>query len=223
MNKNNQPQGPPLILRRSLPQILDEMDENTRAAAEAARRAEEVARSAKDMSSKASDEIIRAVAEVARRAKEVARSAKNMPSKANWESIESELGITKNSFGRKINFVTDTFKREIIFRDVEDSFVLASSGFSKPAVILAGGVIEELLRLYLEHKGISPISKSFDEYIKTCEQEGLLKSGISRLSDSVRQFRNLVHLSAEKSKKYSISKATAKGAVSSIFTISNDF
>jgi len=90
-------------------------------------------------------------------------------------------------------------------------------------VILAGSVIEELLRLYLEHKNISPISDNFDGYIRTCEQNGLMKSGISRLSDAVRHFRNLVHLSQEKTKRYTISKATAKGAVSAIFTIANNF
>ena len=142
---------------------------------------------------------------------------------ANWKAIENEFGINKRTFGRNINFVSDSFKRKIIFRDVEHSFVLASSGFPKPAVILAGGVIEELLRLYLKHHNISPISDNFDGYIKTCEQKGLLKSGISRLSDSVRHFRNLVHLSNERTKKHTISKATAKGAVSSIFTIANDF
>ena len=143
--------------------------------------------------------------------------------KANWKDIENEFGITKVAFGRAINFVSDSFKRNIIFRDVEHAFLLASTGFSKPAVILAGGVIEELLRLYLEHKNISPISNNFDGYIKTCEQKELLKSGISRLSDSVRHFRNLVHLSKEETKRYTISKSTAKGAVASIFTIANDF
>lgn len=143
--------------------------------------------------------------------------------KANWNDIENEFGITKKAFGRAINFVSDKFRRNIIFRDVEHAFLLASTGFSKPAVILAGGVIEELLRLYLEHKNISPISNNFDGYIKTCEQKGFLKSGISRLSDSVRYFRNLVHLSKEETKRYTISKSTAKGAVASIFTIANDF
>ncbi len=143
--------------------------------------------------------------------------------KAGWKAIESEYDVSKMSFGKKINFVSDRHKRAIIFRDVEHSFVLASLGFSKPAVLIAGGVIEELLRLYLKKKNIKPKEDTFNEYIKSCEQHGLLKSAISRLSDSVRQFRNLVHLSAEKTKTYTISKATAKGAVSSIFTISNDF
>jgi hypothetical protein len=115
------------------------------------------------------------------------------------------------------------FRRTIIFRDVEQAFILASSGFSKPAVILAGGVIEEMLRLYLEHKQIKPINNSFDGYIQTCEQKGILKEGISRLSDSARHFRNLVHLSKEETKRHTISKSAAKGAVASIFTIANDF
>ena len=143
--------------------------------------------------------------------------------KVNWKAIESAFGITKKSFGIKIKFIVDPFKRIIIFRDVEQAFVLASLGFSKPSVILAGSVIEELLRLYLECKNISPISNNFDGYIRTCEQHGLLKDSVSRLSHSVRQFRNLVHLSAEENKKHTLSKATAIGAVSSIFTIASDF
>jgi len=93
-------------------------------------------------------------------------------------------------------------------------------------VILAGGVIEELLRLYLTQNGISPqkpLKKDFKGYIQTCEQNKLLKSGTSHLSDSARHFRNIVHLSKEVTKKHTISKATAKGAVSSIFTVANDF
>ena len=144
-------------------------------------------------------------------------------SKDTWDDIQNDFDISKRTFGKKINFVTDKYKRKIIFRDIEHAYILAKNRFSKPAVILAGGVIEELLRLYLEHKNISPLSNSFDGYIKTCEQRKLLKSAIFRLSDSVRHFRNLVHLSGEKTKRYTISKATAKGAVASIFTIANDF
>jgi len=82
-------------------------------------------------------------------------------SNENWEAIRVEYGISKKDFGKKINFVSDSFKREIIFRDIEHAFVLASQVFSKPALILAGGVIEELLRLYLEHNNIHPKGKRF--------------------------------------------------------------
>lgn len=147
-------------------------------------------------------------------------------SNSNWKDIKTEYDVTKRNFGRRINFVKDPFKRTVIYRDVEQAFILERSGFSKPAVILAGGVIEELLRLYLKQKGISPqkpLKKDFNGYIQTCEQKGLLKTGISRLSDSARYFRNLVHLSNEETKRHGISKSIAKGAVASIFTISNDF
>jgi len=142
---------------------------------------------------------------------------------AGWKTIKHEFGITKREFGKRLYFINDKFKRNLIFRDVEHAYILASFGFFKPAVILAGGVIEELLRQYLIHKNKSPKKDTFDEYIKCCENNGLLKSAISRLSDSVRQFRNLVHIVKEESRKHTISKATAKGAVSSIFTISNEF
>ena len=140
-----------------------------------------------------------------------------------WTEIEKEYGINKRAFGRKINFVQDRFRKSIIFRDVEQSFVLANLSFSKPAVVLSGSVIEELLRLYLEKNNVRSNRNDFNRYIQAFEENNLLKSAISRLSHAVRQFRNIVHLSKEESPRYTISKATAKGAVASIFTISNDF
>ncbi len=140
-----------------------------------------------------------------------------------WQEIEQEYGFSKRSFGKKINFIKDQFKRKIIFRDVEHAYVLAKQGYSKPAVILSGGVTEELLRLYLDHKGIKPSRNSLDSYIKACEENRLIEAAIHKLADSVRHFRNVVHLEREISSRQTISKAIAKGAVSSIFTIANDF
>lgn len=140
-----------------------------------------------------------------------------------WQDIKLEYDVSKKVFGRKIAFVTDPFKRDVIFRDIEQAYALAKAGFSKPAVILAGSVIEELLRLFLDSKGFTPSHKTFDTYIKTCVEKDLLKSAIHCLTDSVRHFRNLVHLQEESSSRHTISKATAKGAVASIFTIANDF
>jgi DNA-directed RNA polymerase subunit L len=140
-----------------------------------------------------------------------------------WARIKNEFGVSKITFGRKIYFVKDKFKREIIFRDTLNAYMLAENGFSKSAVILVGSIIEELLRLYLDYKNIHPSKNNFNEYIKLCESKGILKKGISKLSDSVRHFRNIVHLENEISPKYTISKAAAKNAVSSIFVIINDF
>jgi len=148
---------------------------------------------------------------------------KNDAGKNIWDEIKKDYDVTKRTFGMRINFVTNEFNREIIFRDVEHAHFFANHGYHKPAVILAGGIIEELLRLYLIHKKVKAREDSFDSYIKACEEKGLLKSAIHSLSDFVRHFRNMVHLSKEKSPRITISKATAKGAVSAIFTISNDF
>ena len=131
--------------------------------------------------------------------------------------------VSKNKFGRKIKFVTDKFKREVIFRDVEHAYAQSKLGFNKSAVILAGSVVEELLRLYLSSKNIIPKKNSFECYIDTCEENGLLKSVIHKLSDSIRYFRNLVHLEKETEEKHSISKSAAMWAVASIFMIVNDF
>jgi len=140
-----------------------------------------------------------------------------------WKKIEEEYGISKKMFGKKINFVKDRFKRGIIFRDIGQAFALAREGFNKPSVVLAGSVIEELSRLYLVHKNIAPARNNLDSYIKACEENDLLKAAIQRLADSVRQFRNIVHLGKETSSRHTISKPTAIGAVASIFTIANDF
>lgn len=145
------------------------------------------------------------------------------PSADTWHEIEKEYDVSKRSFGKRINFIQDQFKRKVIFRDVEQAFLLAHHGFHKPSVILAGGVVEELLRLYLEYKNVVPTRNNLDSYIRACEDNWLLKTAIHKLADSVRQFRNIVHLERESSSRHTISKATAKGAVSSVFTIANDF
>ena len=140
-----------------------------------------------------------------------------------WSGIYKDFEVNKFAFGKNINFVTDGYKRKAIFRDLEQAYILAKNGFSKPAVILSGSIIEELLRLYLKDKKVRPAKNNFNEYIKACEQHGLLKGAISRLSDSVRHFRNLVHLEGEMTVRHKISKAAATSAVTSIFLISNDF
>ncbi|GEM_PF-1386673 len=139
-----------------------------------------------------------------------------------WSQIEREYGVPKRTLGKRISFVKDGFKRKVIFRDIEQAYLLANYGFHKPAVILAGGVIEELLRLYLAHEKVKPDKDNLESYIKACETSGLIKGAIPKLADSVRLFRNIVHLAREISSRESISRAKAKGAVSSVFTIANE-
>jgi len=140
-----------------------------------------------------------------------------------WPQIKKEFGVSKHEFGRKINFVQGEYKRAVIFRDVEHAYALSKIGFAKPAVILAGSVMEELLRLYLQHKNIEVKDNTFSEYVRACEKNGFLKDAVHSLTTSVRHFRNLIHLEKESKKKDTISHATAAGAVTAIFTLVNDF
>lgn len=140
-----------------------------------------------------------------------------------WADIQEQFGMSKHKFGKKINFVKDGFKRDIIFRDVEQAYRLLKLGFCKPAVILSGGAVEELLRLYLESKNIRSENDNFASYLKSCEKHGLLKLAVQKLTGAVKDFRNFVHLRKETEQKHAISKSTASMAVASIFTIASDF
>lgn len=140
-----------------------------------------------------------------------------------WQQIAEEFNINQISFGRKINFVKDQSARKIIFRDVEDAYVLYKKGFPKPAIILAGGVIEELLRIFLIGKGHSFKHNKFFEYIEICATNNYLRRGARLLTDSTRDYRNLVHLENEANTKTKPTQSMAAGSVSAIFTIVNDF
>lgn len=136
-----------------------------------------------------------------------------------WKLIKKEFEIDKTTLSKKLNkFIKDDFKRGIILRDIGNAHSLLNFGFYKESVIISGGVIEEILRLYLLSKQIQS-ANTFNDYIKSCEKNSLLKSGISRLSDFLREFRNLVHLEREKTKDDTLKISIAKSAVSSIFTI----
>lgn len=137
-----------------------------------------------------------------------------------WTFIKKEYKIDKTISSKRLNkFIKDNFKRRIILRDIGTAYSLLNLGFYKESVIISGGVIEEILRLFLSEKQIRCSHNTFSEYIKACENNNLFKTGISRLSDFVREFRNLVHLQREKGKQDTVNISIAKSAVSSIFAI----
>ena len=144
---------------------------------------------------------------------------KKSRSDISWSFIKNEFKIDKTTLSKRLNkFIKDDFKRGIILRDIGTAYSLLNLGFYKESVIISGGVIEEILRLFLQEKRIKS-RNTFDEYVKSCENNNLLKSGISRLSDFLREFRNLVHLERETVKQDTVNISIAKSAVSSIFTI----
>lgn len=140
-----------------------------------------------------------------------------------WVRIDKEYGLTKKGLEARFLFIEEDFKRSIIFRDIEHAFLLSELGYYKPSVLLSGGVIEELLRLYLSHKtGLNKRGK-FMDYINELDKNNYLSKPISNLTDSVRLFRNNVHLIKEKDQKVSITKAHSKSALSSLFSLIDSF
>ena len=141
-----------------------------------------------------------------------------------WKEIENEFHLTKRAVGKKLNFIKSSKKKKILFRDIEHSYYLSKYGSAKPAIILAGGVIEELLKSHLEHKNINTNNKSFDDIIKLCkEHDSFLDIANLQLSDSARLFRNYVHIDKETKSKLKISSPMSSSAVSTIFTVISNF
>lgn len=148
---------------------------------------------------------------------------KKVKSDLAWDALTNEYDVSKTMFSKKLKpFINKDFKRYSILRDIGNAYSLMSLGFYKETVILSGSIIEEILRLFLEFNNMLLNAKTFNDYIKICEQNGLFRKGINKLADSVREFRNLVHLSKENSKKDVINKANAKNAISAIFSFYNE-
>lgn len=136
-----------------------------------------------------------------------------------WVNINNDFSLTKKEFGKRINFIKDDTARKIIFRDVEHAFYLLKKNINKPAIILAGSIMEEILRQLLLFKEIKSENENFDNFIKTCEQNKLLSISVSKLSDSSRLFRNYAHISREIDSNNKISNSMASTVVSSLFLL----
>ena len=67
-----------------------------------------------------------------------------------WAEIEQEYGLSKRAFGKKINFIKDTFKRKIIFRDVEQAYILEAKVI---LMIVMYNLFHQNLNHGIAHKG----------------------------------------------------------------------
>lgn len=139
-----------------------------------------------------------------------------------WKHIKSKYGLNQQVIGVKINFIKDSFRRSIILRDIKDAVFALENDMTKIAVVLSGGVIEEILRCKLESKNIKPARENFYNYIETCLNNNIIKKNTANLLHAIRDFRNLVHLKNEESRKDRISGNEASTTINSIFTLLKD-
>ena len=140
-----------------------------------------------------------------------------------WKQIKEEFKISKKAFGLRIRFIENKHKRKALFRDIAHAYLLSKQHMPKPSIILAGGVIEELLRLYLESVNITPKENSFTSYINACKGHQLLINPLNSLSDSARHFRNFIHLEKESDHNNELTNYHAANTVASIFLIADGF
>ncbi len=136
-----------------------------------------------------------------------------------WMQINKDFSLTKKEFGKRINFIENVITRKIIFRDVEQAYFLLRAGFYKSSVILAGGVMEEILRQLLTLKEEAAENLNFNDLIKKCSHKGLLSIPGNQLTESARYFRNTVHIHNEVKQNNRITKAIAHSAFSAIFVL----
>jgi hypothetical protein len=155
-----------LVMRKSLPQILDEMDANIRAAIEASLRAMEAAKAAGEAAEaaiKASDEVENR-AEQARRAGEKAASEAVAASKEASKNTNKALSDSKaellqyiKSLEERINKIEDTLPEEeiIILREIskDEAKREISKLFSKGKTLYYSDIAKQLglnLKLVVE-------------------------------------------------------------------------
>lgn len=105
---------------------------------------------------------------------------------------------------RDFSFVVDDQLRAIIERDYVDAQQALSAGSWKAVIVLAGGCIEgvllDLLQQHPEARQATSKVRSADlsrwdliDLIKVAVELKLIGVGIDKFSDSVREFRNLIH------------------------------
>jgi hypothetical protein len=123
-------------------------------------------------------------------------------------AIEDEGAITADLLD--FAYVSDSRLRAILQRDYRELLRAITGKCWKAAVVLSGGIIEALLADQLlrdipkatcarsaPKKNLDIPSWRFVELINVAVETGIVSKGAEKLSHSVREYRNLVHLHKE--------------------------
>lgn len=135
---------------------------------------------------------------------------------------------------REFPFVKDQKLRNILERDYAETQRAFISRCWKSVIILAGGAIEAISTdLLLQNQSAAraatkaPKKPDITEWdladlIKVCVELGLVSAGVERLSDPVRQYRNLVHPGNEIRNKLTFGEEEAKIALEVLHMVHRD-
>ena len=121
---------------------------------------------------------------------------KNLKKRIAWNKgiKSSEIEKKKIGIGMRgiFNFVKDKKTKSILVRDFAYAEICREKSMSKPAIILYGSIIEEVLRYKLNSK--AKFSSLIDKFK---EKKGLDPSLIRKI-DFIKDFRDYVHIFLEK-------------------------
>ncbi len=108
-----------------------------------------------------------------------------------WSELtKREIGIGKRGI---LKWVKDKKLQKIIRRDYAAAQICEENEIFKPAIILYAGVIEALLKYKIDKKG----TEDFVKLIEKALQLKLIKSEQANHMNTVRDFRNYVHIYKE--------------------------
>lgn len=140
-------------------------------------------------------------------------------------AVESSEGAPVTE-AREFPFVTDAKLRSILERDYQEMQRAFVSQCWKSVIILAGGAIEAILMdlLMQNHKRAKTASNApknkpdigtwvLADLIKVCVELHLVTAGVEKLSDPIREYRNLVHPGNEIRQRLEFGKEEARIAI----------
>lgn len=155
------------------------------------------------------------------------------------QKINDHSGLPHFDF----HFIKDKEIKELLIKDWEEAKKAFQNGLYKSTIVLCGGVIEALLiyclsliqneakssyyQKYLESKNKSakpPEIEYWEMYqlIEIAKQHNILTSNTTKLSHIIRDFRNFIHLYAQKREQSTLNQSTASVVMNLLAIIYED-
>lgn len=122
--------------------------------------------------------------------------SQKLKGKKAWNVGINRTKIDKKKIGIGIkglfNFIKDKEAKDILVRDCAYAELCIEQEMFKPAIILYGSIIEEILRTLLSS------DETFLKLIKEAREKNVLEDSLIRKIDFLRDFRDYVHIFLEK-------------------------
>jgi hypothetical protein len=109
------------------------------------------------------------------------------------EITKKKIGISKKTL---FSFIKDIKTRSILTRDYAFAEICREHKMFKPAIILYGSIMEEILRNILNS------DKYYSDLITEGKVKNIIEPPLARKIEFIRDFRNYVHIHLEKKEDF---------------------